>query len=173
MEVKTKEAAENAVKKGAELCALLGATIANRDREVLAVQKRYGATASQYAAQIEEIKTALEAWARENRSGWDGTKSLKLPWGELQFHAGGRSVQPLKGWSWKKAAEVARRIVSWRKYIRIKFEFNKDAILEDTKGEKPKLKLDRLKKVGIYIQQAPESFSVEYVVKTKLNKNHE
>lgn len=168
MEVNSKEAAAQAVKRGAELSALLGATIANRDQAVLAIEKRYGSTASQLTAQISAIEAGLAAWAKKNRGQFAGAQTLKFPCGEIAFQAGKRSCEPLKGWTWEKVIARARRLLSWRKYIRVKFEINRQRILEDTKGDRPKLKADRLETIGLEVKRAPETFSVEYVLKTKV-----
>jgi phage host-nuclease inhibitor protein Gam len=170
MEVKTKEAAQKAVKRGAELSALLGAAIANRNRKALAVEKSYGSLISQLAAEIGAIEAQLADWARDNREEFAGKQSLEFPCGVLAFQAGKRSCEPLKRWTWERVIQKARKLLLWRKYLRIKFEIDRRRILSDTAGQKPRLSPDRLKTIGLGIVTGEETFSVEFRIKTPLKK---
>lgn len=169
MEVKNRETAEKAVKRGAELSALLASTVATKNRCVLGVEKRFGGTISQLCDELTEIETALADWSKGNRSEFGEKQSIDFPCGVLAFRLGNRAIEPLKGFTWETILKTVRRLASWRKYLRIKIELNKQKLLSDTAGDKPKLKPERLEKIGAQIVQA-ENFEVEFRLKTKLNK---
>jgi phage host-nuclease inhibitor protein Gam len=170
MEVRSKEAAQKAVKRGAELSALLACTVAKRDERVLKVQEKFGGTIGQLSGEISQIETALVDWARGNRSEFAGKKILSFPCGVLSIEPGRRRCKTLPRWTWAKVLKTARRLISWRKYVRIKFEIDRQRLLADTAGEKPKLNPSRLQKIGLQIARGPDAFNVEFRLETKLNK---
>lgn len=170
MELKTKHAAEQAVKRGAELSALLGAATANLNQELVDVQKKHGKTIAQYSLEISTIKTDLEAWSKANRKAEFADKqSVEFPCGVLTYRVGNRRLETLPRWTWKRVLAAVRLVKSLSRYLRVKVTLDKEKILADTAGDKPKLKLDRIAKVGMKVCQ-DETFDVEFRVETKLCK---
>jgi phage host-nuclease inhibitor protein Gam len=164
MEVKSREEAAAAVKRGADLCALLGVAIARQNKEVLAVQQKHAPSIDNYSSEISNIKAALQSWAESNRSEFGGVQSLEFPAGVLAFHQGQRGLETLPRWTWKKVLAAMKR---WKKYLRPKVEIDKRKVLADSAGENPKLTAKRLAAVGMKVVQE-ESFNVEFRVTAEL-----
>jgi phage host-nuclease inhibitor protein Gam len=156
--ITSRKEAETAVKKGAQLTALLGVSVAGRDADVLAVQNKHAKLIDKLSGDVTRIKEGLATWAKENRSEFAGSQSLEFPQGELVFRMGQRALELKPGWNWKKVLASMR---SWKKYLRPKVEINKVDLLRDSAGEKPILTSARLAKIGVKVVQE-ESFEVEF-----------
>lgn len=91
---------------------LLDATIrlkaaeAARDKDVLAVQQKYGSKIALHSAAIEVLEGRLAEFAREVSA-----KNLKLTGGTITLRkATTPALIPLEGWTWEKVEAKVRRI---------------------------------------------------------------
>lgn len=157
-ELKTRAEAEAAVAEMARLTAILGANVANRDKEMVAITDRYAPGIAAMSENISAQKEAVETWAKANRKEFGDKQSLEFPAGIVAFHKGQRAVSLLPKWTWKTVLAALKG--SFKKYRRTKYETDKVAILADAAGEKPKLTPERLKKIGVEIVQE-ETFDIE------------
>lgn len=121
---------------------------------------------STFEPKIEEAETAiaareraLELWAEKSREEFEGKKSIDLLHGTLGFRLGNRTLKLRSKMSWER---VLARLNGLRKYIRVKItrEVNKEAILEDTKGDTPVLTNEKLVEMGVLVDQG-ESFYID------------
>jgi phage host-nuclease inhibitor protein Gam len=154
-----KQGAAAAVKRGAELVALLGCAVAARDANVLAAQARSAALIAQLERDIKTEETRLEAWAKNNRQEFGTAQSLEFPEGVLVFHKSGRSLKLIEGWDWESVLAAMKGF--WRKYLRPKVEIEKRALLADSAGDRPKLTAGKLGKIGVTVAQE-EVFRAEF-----------
>lgn len=160
-------AAGQLITKLAQLSALLGVTVANRDREVLAAQQKHAKTIEQISKDISEGEARLKAWAEENRDKEFGEEqSREFMGGWLRFRQGQRSLALRSGWDWDKVLKALHDFPVthfWRKYIRTKPEVNKQLLLAHTKdtGDGAALPAAKLVDIGLKITRE-ERFEVEY-----------
>lgn len=103
--------------------------IANRDAEVLAVNKRYEANLAKCDEAVQASTSALEAWALANPAEFPaGRKSLELVAGKLGFRTGNPKLSLLsRAFNWEKVLTLVQsKIAAW---VRTKHEVDKEAIL--------------------------------------------
>jgi len=168
----------NCLRELAQLQALLGCAaseqeasiqklLAGHQAAVAKIQEKHQPLITKLSGDISERKTALEAWAKENRPV-TGTDKFEFDSGVLSFRKHPRSVDLVQGFTWPG---VLKRLVAamkvWKRYVRMKPELNKRLILEDSqpktrdgaKSSPPKLKADKLASVGLRVVQE-ESFDI-------------
>jgi phage host-nuclease inhibitor protein Gam len=140
---------------------LLASAVAERDAAIQAVETQHHAQIESLTGKVDARRAAVEAWARKHRAKEFGKQqSLELANGTMAFRVGQRSLELLKGWTWKEC--LAKLTGKWKQYVRLKPEVNKALLLNDTKPDAPlKSALDakRLKEIGLAISQ-DENFDV-------------
>lgn len=121
----------------------------------------------QYDGPIKDLKTQSACLAKDlrefselHRADMGKGKSMKLSSGVVGFREGNLAVEPIsKSWTWKKvlacmlpeelvlkAVAYVAKLGCWGKYVRVDFEINKQAILEDKR-----LKPEKLREIGLRI----------------------
>jgi phage host-nuclease inhibitor protein Gam len=127
---------------------------AQRDADVLAVQARFVKPLAAVAEELSDAMARAQAWALANQAEFAKARSIKFTGAEVGFRMGQPQVKPLKGWTF---AKVLSAILSlhWRRFVRVKQEVNKDAILAGAKRLG-----GRLAKIGVEVVQE-ESFFVD------------
>lgn len=157
-----RDEATETVKHLAHLTALLGATVALKNSDVLKAQEKYQVTITQLVNEIEIGKAKLEEWAQANREEFGESKTLEFPNGWLRFRMGQRKLLLLSRWDDEKVLEKLESFPvtsQWHEFIRQKNEINKRKLLDETKpgGSLPEKKL---REIGLRVDRE-ETFEVE------------
>lgn len=167
--INSRAEAEQALQRGARLSVRKSRAEAGRDTAVVRAQQTNAKTIAEVSSELDEIKEALETWAKANREEFTG-QSLVSDFGVLNFRVGNPEVTLLKGWKLKQVlAAMVRKgqvLARWRPWIRIKFELHKQNILSES-AKNPEATNKKLAAVGLQVGQE-ESFDVEFSVKQKL-----
>ena len=170
--ITTREEAENLARRGVRVASLLAGAQAARATAMVAAEAVNKTRIERLAAEKTQICQALGNWAKNNRAEFAGKQSLELKGALLKFNAGRRSVElidPENSTYEKVVAAMVRGfrvLAAWRKWVKVSFDLDKQAILRDTQGEQPVLSADKLKDVGLKISQN-ESFAIEFQVSAK------
>lgn len=132
------------------------------DSDLATVRQRYE---SSIAACDQDLKLKTEqlcAWAQSHRSEFPkDRKSIDFVHGSLGFRKGTPEVMVLsRAWTWAKVLAMIT-LLRWRKFIRIKREVNKEAILQRAAAAKsPEKFATLLARIGVKVVQE-ESFFVD------------
>lgn len=120
--------------------------------EVTAVKEKYENTISKLQEEKEEQFELLQYYAEENPELFADKKSIEFTHGTIGFRTGMPKLATRKGYKWPAIFELVKDKL--KKYIRIKEEVDKEALLADRNnlGE-------RLKEVGLEVVQ-DETFYV-------------
>jgi len=164
--LKTKEEAAEALKQYAHKTALMGATVAARNKAALEAEQKlkdkYQPVILTLSNELTEIERKLEAWAKANRDVFGKEQSLEFSYGFLKFRLGQRKLVMLARWTEEKVlkALLAFPVTSqWQEYIRREPEINKRKLLEETK-EGGKLPEAKLREIGLRVDRE-EKFTIE------------
>lgn len=167
--INSRAEAEQALQRGARLSARKSRAEAGRDTAVVRAQQTNAKTIAEVSSELDEIKEALETWAKANREDFSG-QSLVADFGALSFRRGNPEVTFLEDWKLKdvlakmvRKGKVLARYLSW---IRIKFELHKQNILSES-ARRPEATNKKLAAVGLQVTQE-ESFEVVFVVHQEL-----
>ena len=99
----------------------------------------------------------LQQWSTAHPEEFPkGLRSMKLDGHDLGWSLGNHATKLLKGWTWAKvvaALEKTRKRI-WEKYLRIKKEANKEAMVSDRRRKK------LLATLGVEIVQGETSLSL-------------
>jgi len=165
--LKNKEEAAEALKQYAHKTALMGATVAARNKAALEAEQKlkdkYQPVILTLSNELTEIEKRLEEWATSNRRTIFGEEqSLEFSYGFLKFRLGQRKLVMLARWTEEKVlkALLAFPVTSqWQEYIRREPEIDKRKLLEATKdgGKLPEAKL---REIGLRVTR-DEKFSIE------------
>lgn len=146
----SREEAARVVRETVQLQLSQEAAVVRRDEQVLALSEQLNAGIDQFGSQIAEKMAQLQQWATAHPEEFPGkARSLKIDGHELGFRLGNHTTALLKGWTWKKviaALEETRKRIR-EKYLRIKTEANKEAMIADRRRAK------LLAKFGVEIVQ--------------------
>lgn len=106
--------------------------VAVRDAELLAIQERHNPRIDELGESIEAGVALLEQWANANRGEFGDAQSIAINGHRLGFRVGQPAVKPAGKLKFPAIVKIilAKGGDLVRKYIRIKSELNKDAILE-------------------------------------------
>ena len=112
-------------------------------------------------AEIEKLEENMRLFCEENREDFGNKKSKELNNGVVNFRTGTPKAKTIKGFTWKAVIEVIKRSDFVKRYIRIKEDVNKEAIIQDhTTGE---IDNETLKTLGVKVVQE-ETFGYEVFV---------
>ena len=108
---------------------------ADMSAELAAVKAKHEASAKPFQDDLNSLFERLQAWGEAHRKRLtedETTKTVKLPAGEIGWRMRPPSVSIRKG---LKLDDVVARIkqLGLRKFLRVKVELNKDAMLEEPK----------------------------------------
>ncbi len=163
----TREEFEASVNAAADADVLVRYLAARRDVAVARLKARYEAK----IAEQENIRTTqaalAERYATEHRAELlpdeEKLKSGRTAAGTWGWRTGNPTLKPLKGFTWTKVMELLKRL-KYRRWIRVKQEPAKDAMLLSAKKRTPKV-VAALAKVGVEVVQE-EAFFIEANVGT-------
>ena len=172
-EIRTRDEAEAAVAMVAALT-LQQIDETNQQNAKLLVAREHDQKIKDLGERIAEHQARLEAWARTNREelglGGEENKSLNLRQGTVGFRWGNPKLVCGKGWDWDKvttalsgeglAAALAKIFTGLRKYLRVKIEVDRQALLAAAKPSMGELSKGELRKLGLAVERE-ESFYVE------------
>lgn len=121
-------------------------------REKHDLMARYEDRIKSINVRIAEMEELARQWAEANPAEFATKKSVVLVHGVVGWRKGMPSLKTLKGWKWDRVLNVLK--VAFPEYVRVKEEVAKNVILDqrDTIGD------DRLKRMGVYVDQSPEFF---------------
>ena len=123
--LKTRAAAEAVINETVALQISRESLVAERDAKILAIQEAHGPEIDAHAEQIESNLALLEQWALANRAEFSEAQSIAINGHRIGFRLGNPAVKPAG-----KLKFLAKGGELVRKYIRVKQELNKEAILE-------------------------------------------
>ncbi len=126
--------------------------VASQNSEKLAAEKR-DPRILDLRKKINNQTARLGEWAKKERRYW-AAKSLELRQGTIGFKTGNRQTVLMRGW--QEARSIASVLKAGRKFLwclRIKYELNRQAILERTKPERQKCAPALLARFGLAIKQ--------------------
>lgn len=125
----TIEQAQEASKTVAEKTNELEKIEAKMNEELNNVKSKYSDEITEIHEELEETKGMLEVYAREQRSSWGDKKSYELLHCILSFRTGNPKVSKQKQFTWDAVLELMKKNKSFKPFIRVKEEINKEAIL--------------------------------------------
>ena len=161
--IQTRDEAEGVMNALALIATNKRIIAARMDKELLAVQEKYSGQLTECDAVITSEAKKLEAWANAHPEEFPrNKKSIELLAGTIGFRIDTPSVALLnRTFTWAKVLAFIKA-KRWRKFIRVKIEVDKDAILKRAGTlEKPtKFQRETLPEMGLKIVQA-ENFFVE------------
>jgi phage host-nuclease inhibitor protein Gam len=134
--IETREQLEAAAHEIADKQIELASLTAKQAKLVGRVQARYAKPIDDLQRAIGAKLDAAYAWCLSNEaSEFVDSKTIEFPLASLQFKTCPASVRELPGWTMAKIVAAFRRWSGLR-YIRVKFELDKDAILRDRETRK-------------------------------------
>lgn len=157
----TLEQAQEASKTVAEKTNKLEKIEAKMNEELNKVKTKYSDEITDINDELELTKQILEVYANEQRNNWGDKKSFELLHCILSFRLGNPRVSKQKQFTWDAVLELMKKNKSFKPFIRVKEEINKEAILSLNPSEKKdSLLLNQLKdECYLFIEQS-ESFFV-------------
>lgn len=161
--IRTREDAETVLGEIAVITINKTRTLAQMDGEIAAIRKNYEANLAAYDKSLAEKTRLLADWAEINRDTAfpKKAKSITFVQGTLGFRTSNPSVVLTgRAWSWDKVLATLQAL-RWRKFVRIKREVDKEAILARYAKAKDQGKFDTfLARCGLKIKQ-DETFFVD------------
>ena len=100
---------------------------------------------------MDELTATVQRWAEAHPEEFGRLKSIEFPAGVIGFRTGSPKLKPLPKWTFDRVLDALRRTDTWRGYIRVKEEVDKEALLG------AKLPATELRGMGLQILQE-ESF---------------
>lgn len=136
---------------------------AERDDEVLAINRKYEAELAKAQRRIDALSDALRVWAETHPAEFPkDRKSIQFLSGLLGFRTGTPKLSlTSRAWSWEKVLEAIK--LRAFNFVRTKEEVDKEAILAFVNaGPEPAAELEQkiLRPIGLKITQG-ESFYIE------------
>ena len=147
---------------------------ADREAQLKAIDDRLGPQLQHLNETLQTLTAHVKAWADENPEEFAGKKSLETTHGTLGWRMGQWQVEKLAGWIWsrtKKSAKAAKVVLELlkdkfgKKYVRIKEEVDKDALIAD----RGTLTAEQLQSVGVRLLQE-EHFFVDPNLEETVNR---
>lgn len=125
------------------------AQVAARDAEILAIQSRYAPDIDELDSEICQGLSILQTWAEANPQEFINAESTALSGHRVGFRFGNYATKLLSKWTWAKviAAIKAAPAETRDKYLRVKEEANKEAMIAD------RADVETLKSLGVKIVQ--------------------
>lgn len=158
----TMEQAQEASKTHTEKTIELQKVEVQMNEEVNEIKSRYTDEITELKETLETTKDLLEAFAREQRASWGDRKSFELPHTVIGFRCASPKVSKQKQFTWDAVLELMKKNRSFKQFIRVKEEINKEAILSlDITDKKNSSLLRKLNdECFLYIEQGEDSFYI-------------
>lgn len=126
---------------------------AELDLKLKAIREDYEGRISALTSEINQAFDALNIWADGHPNEFGARKSLEMVHGSIGYRTGQPRLKLLRGWTWERVAQAVQQVLP--KYLRIRTEANKDALLDDRDA----IGTDRLADIGVSVVQ-DETFFV-------------
>jgi phage host-nuclease inhibitor protein Gam len=149
----TRADAEEALGRLAEKSYRRDMLTAELDLKLKQIREGYEEQIAALTAEIDQAFDALNIWADGHPNEFGTRKSLDMVHGTLGYRTGQPRLKLLRGWTWERVAAAVQQVLP--KYLRIRTEANREAILDD----RDVLGAERLADVGVQVCQ-DESFFV-------------
>ena len=127
--LETRADAEAALGQLAELSYRRDMLTAELDLKLKAVREDYEGKIDRLTVDIDADFEALSVWSDGHPNEFIHRKSIEMVHGVIGYRQCPPKLKLLRGWSWETVAAALQKIHS--KYLRVKVDANKDAILED------------------------------------------
>ena len=127
--LETRADAESALGHLAELSYCRDMLIAELDLKLKSVREEYEGKIDPLTVTIESEFDALNVWADGHPNEFTTRKSIDMIHGTIGYRTSPPKLKLLRGWTWERVAAAVQQVIP--KYMRIKVEVNKDALLED------------------------------------------
>ena len=142
--------------------------VATRDARLLAIKEEHEPEIDALAEQLESNLALLEQWSNANRAEFGDAQSITINGHRLGYRLGQPTVKPAGKLKFPAIIKIilAKGGDLLRKYIRVKHELNKEAILETGRltesgdATQRELAATELSAIGVEIEQA-ESFYLD------------
>lgn len=161
--ITTRDEAEYVVGEVATLTIKQIQETAAMDAEIAAVRQRYEANLGTYSEQLKIKSEMLHAWAQTHPEEFPkNRKSIEFVQGTVGFRKGNPTLAlASRAFTWDKVSTILQGL-RWRKFIRVKREVDKEAILARAAAVKNATKFSSqvLSRIGLKINQ-DESFYVD------------
>jgi phage host-nuclease inhibitor protein Gam len=157
----TIEQAKEAGQTYAEKSTRLEKVQTKMNEELNRVKTKYSEEITDLKEELKEPVKLLEDFAYADRANWGEKKSLEFPHVTVGFRTSNR-VNKQKQLTWDAVLEGLKKNPKFKKFIRVKEEINKEAILAlNSSNENDKSILKQLKdECSLYIDH-PEGFYVQ------------
>lgn len=130
--IASREQLESAVGVIAQKQVLVESIKAKQGKQIAAIQARYAKRLDESQMAIAANLDAAYAWCLANEATEFSTGcSIDFPFASLVFKSNPPAVVELEGWSAKGVVEAFRKWFAGARYLRIKFELDKEAIKRD------------------------------------------
>lgn len=151
--IETREEAEETLGKLAELSYSRDMMVAKLDLELKVVRENYEFHISSINAEIDVHFNSLNIWADGHPNEFATRKSIDMVHGQLGYRTCPPKLKLLRGWTWERVAGAVQQIIP--KYMRVKVEVNKEALLDD----RDTFSKEQMADIGVSVV-ADESFFV-------------
>jgi len=125
---KTRADLEIIVREIAELTLARNTQQTMLDRDLTAVRAKYETQLTTLGKSLEEKTEVARAYCEANPAEFGRNKSLACMHGTLGWRTGNPTLKTLAGWTWTRVLAAIQQL-RWRRFIRVKIEPNKEAIL--------------------------------------------
>ncbi len=128
--VRTREEMESLVGEITALKTREQKLTAEMNKRINDIRVDYDAALSGIAEEIDGKMALARDWAEAHPSEFGSGKSIDMTHGQVGWRTGNPTLKTLAGWTWDRVLERLRA-GHWVKYLRIKQEPNKEALLAD------------------------------------------
>lgn len=147
--------ADSTLKNIGELSQQIKKLEAEMNLKITAVQEKYQGDIDYLTEERIKNERNLQLYCESNRKDFGDTKTKKLSFGEVSFRLSTPALKTMKGFTWESVKNLVKSSKKLaEKFIKIKEDLNKQAILSEN------MKESDLAKLGLVISQE-ESFYYE------------
>lgn len=126
--------------------------------EITGVKEKYEGKINPLQDEKQKHFEIMQAYAEENPELFEDKKSIETVHGVFGFRTGMPKLQPMKGFKWAGIFELVKE--KMKKYIRVKEELDKEALLADRKELILKdVKIEVVQDETFYVQPNLENIS--------------
>lgn len=104
---------------------------AEMNRRINEIRVDYDAALGGIAEDLKGKMAIARDWAEAHPAEFGSGKSIAMTHGAVGWRIGNPALKTLSGWTWDRVLEKLRGGGIWIKYLRVKQEVNKEALLAD------------------------------------------
>jgi phage host-nuclease inhibitor protein Gam len=120
-----------------------------REAKIKQIDDEYLERIDLFQQRIDYATDVLRVWAEDHPDEFGPLKSIECVHGKFGFRITPPAVRPIRPLTWAKVLENLERFESFNRFIRIKNEVDREAIL----AAREELTADQLKAIGVRISQ--------------------